>query len=84
MTYLIQIQTAAGQITVGHFDTLAAARKYLARVRSGVIVPLIPAHAATAQQLTTATRDQIKLLFDNLPPAKFRAGATHQHTTGQN
>jgi hypothetical protein len=69
MTYLIQIQTAAGQITVGHFDTLAAARKYLAGVRSGVIVPLIPAHLATAQQLTTATRDQIKLLFDNLPPA---------------
>jgi hypothetical protein len=83
MTYLIQIQTAAGQITVGHFDTLAAARKYLAGVRSGVIVPLIPADAATAQTLTTATREQIKSMFDNLPPAKFRAGATHQHTTGQ-
>ena len=68
MTYLIQIQTAAGQITIGHFDTLAAARKYLAGVRCGVIVPLIPAHLATAQTLTTTTRDQIKLLFDNLPP----------------
>ena len=67
MTYLIQIQTAAGQLTVGHFDTLAAARKYLAGVRSGVIVPLIPAHAATAQQLTTATRDQIKIILDNVP-----------------
>jgi hypothetical protein len=66
MTYLIQIQTAAGQITVGHFDTLAAARKYLARVRSGVIVPLIPAHAITAQQLTTSTREQIYLILDKI------------------
>jgi hypothetical protein len=52
-------------------------------VRSGVIVPLIPADAATAQTLTTATREQIKLLFVYLPPAKFRAGATQKHTTGQ-
>ena len=66
MTYLIQIQTAAGQITVGHFDTLAAARKYLAGVRSGVIVPLIPAHLATAQTLTTATREKIKVILDSL------------------
>ena len=66
MTYLIQIQTAAGQLTVGHFDTLTAARKYLAGVRSGVIVPLIPAHAITAQQLTTATREKIKVILDSL------------------
>lgn len=66
MTYLIQIQTAAGQLTVGHFDTLAAARKYLAGVRSGVIVPLIPADAITAQQLTTSTRDQIYLILDKI------------------
>lgn len=66
MTYLIQIQTAAGQLTIGHFDTLAAARKYLARVRSGVIVPLIPADAITAQQLTTATRKQIYLILDKI------------------
>ena len=66
MTYLIQIQTAAGQITVGHFDTLAAARKYLAGVRSGLIVPLIPADAATAQQLTTSTREQIYLMLDKI------------------
>ena len=66
MRYLIQIDTAAGQLTVGNFDTLAAARKYLARVRSGVIVPLIPAHAATAQQLTTSTREQIYLMLDKI------------------
>jgi len=66
MTYLIQIQTAAGQITVGHFDTLTAARKYLAGVRSGVIVPLIPADAITAQQLTTSTREQIYLILDKI------------------
>ena len=66
MTYLIQIDTAAGQLTIGHFDTLAAARKYLAGVRSGVIVPLIPAHAATAQQLTTSTRNQIYLILDKI------------------
>ena len=66
MTYLIQIQTAAGQITVGHFDTLTAARKYLAGVRSGVIVPLIPANAITAQQLTTSTREQIYLILDKI------------------
>ena len=66
MTYLIQIDTAAGQLTIGHFDTLAAARKYLSKVRSGVIVPLIPAHAATAQQLTTATRNQIYSMLDKI------------------
>ncbi len=66
MTYLIQIDTAAGQITVGHFDTLAAARDYLAGIRSGVIVPLIPAHLATAQQLTTATREKIKVILDKI------------------
>jgi len=66
MTYLIQIQTAAGQITVGHFDTLTAARKYLAGVRSGLIVPLIPADAITAQQLTTSTREQIYLILDKI------------------
>jgi hypothetical protein len=66
MRYLIQIDTAAGQLTVGHFDTLAAARKYLARVRSGVIVPLIPAHAATAQQLATMPREKIKVILDKL------------------
>ena len=66
MTYLIQIQTAAGQLTVGHFDTLAAARDYLAGVRSGVIVPLIPAHAATALQLTTMPRKKIKEILDKL------------------
>ena len=66
MTYLIQIQTAAGQLTVGHFDTLTAARKYLARVRSGVIVPLIPSDAITAQQLTTSTREQIYLMLDKI------------------
>jgi hypothetical protein len=66
MTYLIQIQTAAGQLTVGHFDTLTAARKYLAGVRSGVIVPLIPADAITAQQLTTSTREQIYLILDKI------------------
>ena len=67
MTYLIQIQTAAGQITVGHFDTLTAARDYLAGISSGQIVPLIPAHLATAQTLTTATREQIKVILDNVP-----------------
>ena len=66
MTYLIQIQTAAGQLTVGHFDTLAAARKYLAGIRSGVIVPLIPADAITAQQITTSTREQIYLILDKI------------------
>jgi hypothetical protein len=66
MTYLIQIDTAAGQLTIGHFDTLAAARDYLAGVRSGVIVPLIPADAITAQQLTTSTRDQIYLILDKI------------------
>ena len=67
MTYLIQIQTAAGQLTVGHFDTLTAARDYLAGISSGQIVPLIPAHLATAQTLTTATREQIKVILDNVP-----------------
>ena len=67
MTYLIQIQTAAGQLTIGHFDTLTAARDYLAGISSGQIVPLIPAHLATAQTLTTATREQIKQMLDNLP-----------------
>ena len=66
MTYLIQIQTAAGQLTIGHFDTLTAARDYLAGIRSGVIVPLIPAHAATAQQLATMPREKIKQILDNL------------------
>lgn len=66
MTYLIQIHTAAGQLTVGHFDTLAAARDYLAGIRSGVIVPLIPAHAATAQQLATMPRKKIKIILDKL------------------
>lgn len=66
MTYLIQIQTAAGQLTVGHFDTLAAARDYLAGISSGVIVPLIPAHAATAQQLATMPRKKIKIILDKL------------------
>lgn len=66
MTYLIQIQTAAGQITVGHFDTLAAARDYLAGISGGQIVPLIPAHAATAQQLATMPREKINIILDKL------------------
>ena len=66
MTYLIQIDTAAGQLTVGHFNTLAAARDYLVGIRSGVIVPLIPAHAATAQQLATMPREKIKQILDKL------------------
>jgi hypothetical protein len=66
MRYLIQIDTAAGQLTIGHFDTLTAARKYLSKVRSGVIVPLIPADAATAQQLATMPREKIKQILDKL------------------
>jgi hypothetical protein len=66
MRYLIQIDTAAGQLTIGHFDTLTAARDYLAGIRSGVIVPLIPAHLATAQQLATMPREQIKQILDKL------------------
>ena len=66
MTYLIQIDTAAGQLTIGHFDTLAAARDYLAGISGGQIVPLIPTHLATAQQLTTATREQIKIILDTI------------------
>ena len=66
MEYLIQLDTAAGQITIGTFSTLATARAYLAPIRSGVIVPLIPATLATAQTLNTATREQIKTKLDKL------------------
>lgn len=51
MEYLVQINTGAGQITIGTFSTLAAARAYLAPIRSGVIVPLFPPHLATARAL---------------------------------
>jgi hypothetical protein len=66
MRYLVQLDTAAGQITIGTFSTLAAARAYLAPIRSGVIVPLISATLATAQTLNTATREQIKIKLDKL------------------
>jgi hypothetical protein len=60
MEYLVQINTAAGQITVGTFSTLATARAYLAPIRSGVIVPLFPPHLATARQLIeTPTAGQL-------------------------
>ena len=66
MRYLVQLDTAAGQITIGTFATLAAARAYLAPIRSGVIVPLIPSTLATAHTLNTATREQIKIKLDKL------------------
>ena len=48
MRYLVELDTIAGTITLGTFDTLEAARKYLAGTR-GRICPIWPPVAAAAE-----------------------------------
>ncbi len=56
MRYLVELDTIAGQITLGPFETLEAARKYLAGIR-GRICPIWPP-VANAAELVESHSDQ--------------------------
>ena len=60
--YLIELDTIAGTITLGTFDTIEAARKYLAGTR-GRICPLWPPATAPADLIEShSTNDLLKKL----------------------
>jgi len=58
MRYLVELDTIAGQITLGPFDTLEAARKYLAGIR-GPIRPLWPPAADPAELIESHSKDDL-------------------------
>ena len=62
MRYLIQLDTIAGTITLGTFDTIEAARKYLAGTR-GRICPIWPPATAAAELIEShSATDLLKKL----------------------
>ena len=62
MRYLIELDTIAGTITLGTFDTLEAAQKYLAGIR-GRICPLWPPATAPAELIEShSANDLLKKL----------------------
>lgn len=58
MRYLVELDTIAGQITLGPFDTLEAARKYLAGIR-GRICPLWPPATAAANLIESHSQNDL-------------------------
>ena len=62
MRYLIELDTIAGTITLGTFDTIEAARKYLAGTR-GRICPIWPPATAPAELIEShSANDLLKKL----------------------
>lgn len=58
MRYLIELDTIAGTITLGPFDTLEAARKYLAGIR-GRICPLWPPATTAADLIESHSQNDL-------------------------
>ena len=58
MRYLVELNTIAGQITLGPFDTLETARKYLAGTR-GRICPLWPPATAAADLIESHSQTDL-------------------------
>ena len=58
MRYLIELDTIAGTITLGTFDTIEAARKYLAGTR-GRICPLWPPATAPADLIESHSPNEL-------------------------
>jgi hypothetical protein len=58
MRYLIELDTIAGTITLGTFDTIEAARKYLAGTR-GRICPLWPPATAAAELIESHSPNEL-------------------------
>ena len=58
MRYLVELDTIAGTITLGTFDTIEAARKYLAGTR-GRICPLWPPVIAAADLIESYSANDL-------------------------
>ena len=58
MKYLIELDTIAGTITLGTFDTIETARKYLAGTR-GRICPLWPPATAAADLIESHSPNEL-------------------------
>ena len=58
MKYLIELDTIAGTITLGTFDTIEAARKYLAGTR-GRICPIWPPVIAAANLIESYSANDL-------------------------
>jgi hypothetical protein len=58
MRYLIELDTIAGTITIGTFDTIEAARKYLAGTR-GRICPIWPPVIAAANLIESYSANDL-------------------------
>jgi hypothetical protein len=58
MRYLVELDTIAGAITLGPFDTLEAAQKYLAGIR-GRICPLWPPATAAADLIESHSQNDL-------------------------
>ena len=58
MRYLVELDTIAGTITLGTFDTIEAARKYLAGTR-GRICPIWPPVIAAADLIESYSANDL-------------------------
>ena len=58
MKYIIELETIAGTITLGTFDTIEAARKYLAGTR-GRICPIWPPVATAAELIESHSANDL-------------------------
>jgi len=65
MRYLIELDTIAGTITLGTFDTIEAARKYLAGTR-GRICPLWPPVIAAADLIESYSANDLDKKLENI------------------
>ena len=65
MRYLIELDTIAGTITIGTFDTIEAARKYLAGTR-GRICPLWPPVIAAADLIESYSANDLDKKLQNI------------------
>lgn len=65
MKYLVELDTIAGQITLGPFDTLKAARKYLAGIR-GRICPLWPPAATAADLIESHSQNDLQKKLEKI------------------
>ena len=63
--YLIELDTIAGTITLGPFDTIKAARKYLAGTR-GRICPLWPPVIAAANLIESYSANDLDKKLGNI------------------
>ena len=65
MTYLVELDTIAGTITIGTFDTIEAARKYLAGTR-GRICPIWPPVIAAANLIESYSANDLDTKLETI------------------